>query len=128
MRTQIEQAPDQRFAIDTTFVLFFLALDLGMSYSGIGIDSGLSLITLAAFVVCPYLLPAVGDKPQFALWAAGRTLIALFAVILGAVFSLSLGNMVPESFKYLPMTLLIVAAMASCYIQFFSVFKLRLAK
>ncbi len=128
MRTHIETSTDRRFAIDTTFVLFFLALDLGMSFTSAGIDSILSVVTVAAFVVLPYFLPENGEKPEFAVWAAGRTLIALFGTALGFAFRQGIGSALPEVFIYLPMTLLIASAMASCSIQFFSVFRLRLAK
>lgn len=128
MRIPIETAPNRHFAIDTTFVLFFLALDLGLSFQAAGIDNILSIVTLAAFVGLPYLLPAMGENPQFASWAAGRTLIALVGVAIGLAFKQGIGSALPQGFVYLPMTLLIVAAMASCSMQFFSVFRLRLAK
>lgn len=128
MRTQNDSAPDRRFAVDTTFVLFFLALDLGMSFISPSAESLLSITTVAAFIAVPYLLPAIGKKPEFAVWAAGRTLIALFGVALGLAFRQGIGTALPEAFAYLPMTLLIFSAMASCSIQFFTVFRLRLAK
>lgn len=128
MNTYLGPNTDRSFAIDTTFVLFFLGLDLGISFTSAGFDAILSGITLATFVVVPYLLPADGEKPEFAGWVAGRTLIALFAVSLGWAFSFTLGDSIPAGLSYLPMTLLIVSAIASCYMQFFSVLRLRLAK
>ena len=127
MNSHIE-SPDRGFAIDTTFVLFFLALDLGLSFGSFGFEDVLSVITLAAFVTIPYLLPANGEKPEFKNWAAGRTLIALFGVALGMAFKQSLGVVIPEGFGYLPMTLLIVSATASCYMQLFSMMRFRLVK
>ena len=127
MRANIE-SPDRRFAIDTTFVLFFLALDLGLSFNSFGLDILLSVLTLAAFITVPYLLPAIGEKPEFTGWAFGRTLIALFGVSLGIAFKPSLGVVLPEGLSYLPMTLLIVSATASCYMQLFSMMRFRLVK
>jgi len=120
--------PDKGFAIDTTFVLFFLALDLGLSFGSFGFDDLLSVVTLAAFVTIPYLLPAGGEKPEFKAWAFGRALIALFGVALGVAFKQSLGVVLPEGLAYLPMTLLIASATASCYLQLFSMMRFRLVK
>ena len=44
------------------------------------------------------------------------------------MFKQSLGVVLPETIRFLPMTLLIVTAMLSCYIQFYGFLKLRLAK
>ena len=48
--------------------------------------------------------------------------------MLGAIFKQSLGVVLPETFRFLPMTLLIVTAMLCCYVQFYGFLKLRLAK
>jgi hypothetical protein len=127
MHSNIE-SPDRGFAVDTTFVLFFLALDLGLSFGSFGFDDVLSILTLAAFVTVPYLLPSNGEKPDFESWAFGRTLIALFGLALGVAFKQSLGTVLPIGFGYLPMTLLIVSATASCYLQLFSIMRFRLVK
>jgi hypothetical protein len=42
--------------------------------------------------------------------------------------SRSFGTVFPESFRFLPLTLLILAAMASCFIQFYALMRLRPAK
>jgi hypothetical protein len=127
MHSNIE-SPDRGFAVDTTFVLFFLALDLGLSFGSFGFDDVLSILTIAAFVTIPYLLPANGEKPEFRSWAFGRSLIALFGLALGVAFSQSLGTVLPVGFGYMPMTLLIVSATASCYMQLFSMMRFRLVK
>jgi hypothetical protein len=44
------------------------------------------------------------------------------------MFRQALGTVLPETLSSLPMTLLIVTAMISCYAQFYSFFKFRLAK
>lgn len=127
MHSNIESS-DRSFAVDTTFVLFFLALELGLSFGTFGFDDFLSIDTLAAFVSVPYLLPGEGEKPDFRNWAMGRSLIALFGLALGVVFKQTLGVVLPVGFAYLPMMLLIVSATASCYLQLFSMMRFRLVK
>ena len=124
---QVEATNEKSFAIDTTFVLFFLAVELGRSFSFHALDSVLTAITLLALLVLPYFLPS-DEKPGFANWLLGRTLIAVFAVSLGVMFRQTLGVVLPETFRFLPMTLLIGTAMISCYIQFYGFLKFRLAK
>lgn len=117
----------RNFAVDTTFVLFFLAVDCGQRFT-FGIDGLLSAITLAMFVVLPYFLPFEGEKPDFELWLFGRVAIAAFAIVLGAMFRQAVGVILPDMFRFVPLTFLIVAAMISCYIQFYSLLRFRLAK
>jgi hypothetical protein len=90
------------------------------------LDTVFFAITLMMLIVLPYFLSA-DEKPKFGNWVLGRTLIAAFAVSVGVMFKQSLG-VLPEMFRFLPMTLLIVTAMLSCYIQFYGLLKLRLAK
>lgn len=108
------------FAIDTTFVLFFLTLELGRSASAFGFDTLLLIITTLMMMVLPYFLPSDSEPPSFAPWLALRGFIG--------VLGIGLGVMLPASLGFMPMTLLIIAATVSCYIQFYSLFKLRLAK
>ena len=122
-----ETVEDKGFAVDTTFVLFFLAIEFGRSFNGLTLDGAFLALTLLMFVVLPYFLPS-GAKPNFASWLLGRSLIAGFAVLLGALFQKTLGTVLPETFRFLPMTLLIVTAMFSCYVQFYGFLKLRLIK
>lgn len=124
---QKETTVDKSFAIDTTFVLFFLAIEFGLAL-GVGIFENFFLaITLLAVAVLPYFTYA-GEKPSFGNWLFGRSLILGFALLIGIAFKQSLGVVLPTEFRFLPMTLLIVSAMVSCYIQFYGFFKLRLAK
>ena len=122
-----QSASEKVFAVDTTFVLFFLAIEFGRAFSKLSFDNIFMLATLLMVIVLPYFL-ANGEKPNFSGWLFGRTLIAAFATLLGMMFQQSFGVVLPETFKFVPMTLLIVTAMLSCYIQFYSFFKLRLAK
>ena len=119
---------DRRFAVDTTFVLFFLAIDFGQSAVGFGLDSVLSAVTLGMLLVVPYFLPTNVEKPEFTGWLMGRILIAVFAVALGLMYRQTLGVVLPAEFRFLPMTLLIATAMVSCYLQFYAIIRFRLAR
>jgi hypothetical protein len=125
-RIERSSTADKGFAIDTTFVLFFLAVEFGQIVTNFSFDTLFFALTLLMLLVLPYFLPSE-DKPSFANWVLGRTLIAAFAVSIGVMFKQSL-SVLPETFRFLPMTLLIVTAMLSCYIQFYGLLKLRLAK
>ncbi len=131
MQTQVAQFDDATrgaFALDTTFVLFFLAVDFGQSLFSLGIDGIFSIITLVMMVVLPYFLPSHAIKPAFGNWLTGRMLIVLLAMILGVMFRQSLGVVLPETFKFLPLTLLIAAGIISCYVQFYGIMRFRLAR
>lgn len=125
---QAESAGAEKgFAIDTTFVLFFLAIEFGQTFLAFSLDAVFLALTLAAIAVLPYFLPS-GEKTDFGNWLLGRGLITGFGILLGVMFKQSLGVVLPEMFRFLPMTLLIITAMLSCYIQFYSLLKLRLVK
>ena len=125
---QIEYARGGRFAFDTTLVLFFLAVDFGQSLNSFGVDSVFSSLTLAVLVVLPYYLPFDGEKPALSLWLFGRIVIALFAMAVGFAFRQTLGTVLPETLRFLPLSLLIAAAMFSFYLQFYGMLKVRLAR
>jgi hypothetical protein len=116
------------FLTDTAFVLFFLALEYGRSIRLFSIDGVLMAITMTMVIVLPYFLPTRYEKSAFSIWVLGRSAIAAVGIVLGIAFSQSVGVVVPESLRSMPLTLLIVAAMISCYIQFYGLLKLRLAK
>ncbi len=122
-----EVAGEQGFAIDTSFVLFFLAVEFGRTVFSLSLDNVFLFVTLLTVAVLPYIL-LPNEKPNFGSWLLGRSLIAGLAILLGVMFKQSLGVALPETFRFLPMTLLIVTAMLSCYIQFYGFLKLRLAK
>jgi hypothetical protein len=127
-RAQNETAAvDKGFAIDTSFVLFFLAIEFGQTISSPTLENAFLFLTLLMVAVLPYFL-VPSEKPIFRNWVLGRGLIAGFAILLGLLFRQSLGVVLPETFRFLPMTLLIVTAMLSCYIQFYGFLKLRMAK
>ena len=116
------------FAVDTTFVLFFLALEFGRTRQLFAIDGSLMAVTLFMVLVLPYFVASSSEKPAFGNWLIGRTIIAGFGIALGLVFKQSIGVLLPESIRFLPLTLLVVASMISCYVQFYGLMKLRLAK
>jgi hypothetical protein len=124
---QVENASEDNFTVDTTFVLFFLAVEFGQTLTQFGLDTILMAITLASIAVLPYFLP-MNNQPKFGNWLIGRGAIAGLAILLGLAFKQSLGVILPETFRFLPMTLLIVVAMASCYFQFYGFLKLRFVK
>ncbi|MDQ3088091.1 MAG: hypothetical protein M3Q78_05775 [Acidobacteriota bacterium] len=126
-RAQTEMSENRGFVIETTFVLFFLAVEFGQSFSGLTFDGVFLALTLLMIIVLPYFLPS-NEKPNFKSWLLGRIFITIFAISLGLMFKQSVGVVLPETFRFLPMTLLIVTAMLSCYIQFYGFLKLRLAK
>lgn len=126
-QAQAEVTGNRGFAVETTFVLFFLAVEFGRGFNGLTLDGVFLALTLLMVMVLPYFLSAE-VKPDFKSWLLGRSSITIFAVLLGLMFKQSLGVVLPETFRFLPMTLLIVTAMLSCYIQFYSFLKLRLAK
>ena len=126
-RFQIETVGEKNLSVDTSFVLFFLAVEFGRTFFSLSLDNIFMFFTVLTVAVLPYFLLSE-EKPTFANWLLGRGLIAGLAIMLGAMFKQSLGVVLPETFRFLPMTLLIVTAMLCCYIQFYSFFKLRLAK
>jgi len=119
---------DKRFSIDTTFVLFFLAIDFGQSALSAGMDTIFSGSTLGMVLVLPYFFPSGSEKPNFTGWLVGRSLITVFAVALGLMYQQAVGTVIPDVFRFLPMTLLIVTAMLSCYLQFYAIIRFRLAR
>lgn len=122
-----EKVGGRSFVLDTTFVLFFLALDCGQRFA-FGVEGFLSAATLIMFVVFPYFLPYNGEKPRFERWVIERAAIASFAIMLGVMFRQSLGVFLPDTLRFVPFTLLIVAAFVSCYVQLYSLLRVRLAK
>ncbi len=113
------------FGIETTFVLFFLAVEFGRTTKFFALDAIFLAATLSILIVVPYFF---SDERGFGNWVFGRIVIVGFALLLGAMFKQSLGTLLPEAFRILPLTLLILAAMISCYVQFYGFLKLRPAK
>lgn len=115
-------------SFDTTFILFFLGLDLGQSVLSPGLDGLFSGVTLVLFAVLPYFLFDAFERPGFAGWLAGRLGIAGLAVGLGSIFGSSVGTLFPETFRYLPLTMLIAASIITFHLQILSWLGFRMAK
>ena len=126
-RAHDENISERGFAVDTSFVLFFLAVEFGRTFFSLSLDNIFLFLTLLAVAILPYFL-LTDEKTSLTNWLFGRSLIAGLAIMLGASFKQSLGVVLPETFRFLPMTLLIVTAMLCCYVQFYGFLKLRLAK
>ncbi len=114
------------FTLDTTFVLFFLAMDLGQTSFGLDLESFVSGMTLIAFLVLPYLFFPEG-RVSFARWLTGRGMVAVTGAMFGLVLNQAVGTLLPEAFRFVPMSLLIVAAIICCNIQIYAILKNRLA-
>ena len=114
--------------IDTAFVLFFLALEYGRAVQMFSLDGLLMGTTMLMVLALPYFLPSRHVQPPFSSWLISRGAVALIGITLGFAFKQSLGVVLPESLRFMPKTFLILAAMVSCYVQFYGLLKLRLAK
>jgi len=119
---------ERAIALDTTFVLFFLALDLGQASFTVGLDGLLSMLALVTFIAVPYFLPFSSEKQEFRSWLIGRIVVAAAGLTLGLMLGQAVGVMLPESFRFVPMTLLIVSAIFSCYLQIYGMIRFRLAR
>lgn len=116
------------FGADTALVLLFLAMEYGRAVRVFAVDGILLAITMGMVLVLPYFLPSSLNAPAFTVWMVVRTAVILLGLVFGAIFSFSLGLVLPESLKQLPMTFLILASMISCYVQYYGLMRLRLAK
>lgn len=126
-RAHAENTGERGFAVDTSFVLFFLAVEFGRTFFSLSLDNVFMFLTLLVVAVLPYFLPS-DEKSSLINWLFGRSLIAGLGIMLGVIFKQSLGVVLPDTFRFLPMTLLIVTAMICTYVQFYGFLRLRLAK
>ncbi|MFV0390206.1 MAG: hypothetical protein ACK5NT_15805 [Pyrinomonadaceae bacterium] len=102
--------------VDTSFVLFFLGIEVGGGIMSFSLDTFLFAIVMIALASLPYFL-LDDDEISFSRWMLGRTAIIAFAMLIGAFFYQGIGTIFPEILKFLPFTLLILTAMVSCYLQ-----------
>lgn len=105
--------------IDTTIVLALLTLEIGRSARNLSIETLLVTITALMVMVLPFFLRGF-DMGEFKSWLGKRIAVAVAGIAIGLIL--------PTSLAFVPMALLIPAAMVSCYVQFYSLFRLRLAK
>ena len=117
-----------QFTLDTTFVLFFLAMDLGQVSSTRSLATALQMITLVVFLVVPYFLPFTGDQQGFSKWIGGRIVVGAVGITFGLMLGQAIGTVLPDAFRFVPMTLLIVAAIICCNVQIYGILKYRLAR
>jgi len=117
-----------QFTLDTTFVLFFLAMDLGLVSLSMSVATVLQLATLVVFLVVPYFLPFTGDQQGFSKWLIGRIVVAAVGITFGLMLGQAIGTVLPDAFRFVPMTLLIVAAIICCNVQIYGILKHRLAR
>lgn len=115
-------------SLDTTFVLFFLAIEYGRGVRLFSVDGALMGTTMLMVLVLPYFLPSNSGRYSFSNWVAGRTAITILGMLIGVAFSWSLGSVLPEGLRFAPLAFLIVAAMISCFVQFYALMNLRPAK
>jgi hypothetical protein len=113
---------------DTTFVLFFLGMEFGRAIENFAFDGFLLLVTLVMVAVLPFYLQNSDERPTFGKWLMQRGSIAGFAVFAGLLLVQAYGRVIPESVRFLPLTLLIISAMVSSLAQFYGLMRLRLAK
>ena len=118
----------RQFTLDTTFVLFFLAMDLGLVGLNIGFSTGLQVVTVLAFLVLPYFLPFTADQQVFSRWLIGRIVVGAVGLTFGLMLGQAVGTVLPDAFRFVPMTLLIVAAIICCNVQIYGILKHRLAR
>jgi hypothetical protein len=112
--------------IDTSYVLFFLAMELGSGLGNFRLDDMVLVITTLSVLVLPYWLN--NERTNITEWILVRGIIAMSAIGLGVVFRQNLGVLIPEIYSYLPMTFLIISGILSVYFQFYSFLKLRTVK
>lgn len=116
------------FGVDTAIVLFFLAAEYARSFRVLSLDAILMAFTTVMVMVLPYFLPSGLRCSSIWNWLAGRSVVLFAGLLAGAAFGQVAGYTLPEGIRFLPMTLLVMASMVSCYIQFYSLIKLRTAK
>lgn len=117
-----------QFTLDTTFVLFFLAMDLGLVSLTMSVATVLQLATLVVFLVVPYFLPFTGDRQGFSKWLIGRIVVGAVGISFGLMLGQAIGTVLPDAFRFVPMTLLIVAAIICCNVQIYGILRHRLAR
>lgn len=117
-------AQSKSFSLDTTFVLFFLSLELGRTLTTFSFDVAVMGVALVVVAAAPYLFPGE-ERPEFGIWISGRAWIASFGIGLGVLFNQTIGTVLPEMLRFAPMALLIVASILSCQIQFYKYLRVR---
>jgi hypothetical protein len=108
--------------------VFFLAIEYSRVVQIASFEGVLMATTILMILVLPYFLPSNFSTLGFSEWLAGRAVIGMAGLAVGYGLRQSVGSLIPASVGYLPMTFLILTAMTSCYLQFYGLMRLRLAK
>jgi hypothetical protein len=111
---------------DTALVLFLLGVETGKSFAGLSVDGLLLMVTMSMLMILPYYL--LIDRPLLGKWLVIRGLIAGLGIAIGVGINSAVSRSLPPNFGYLTLSLLILAATASCLFQFYGLMRLRLAK
>lgn len=124
-----ELAGERPFPVtDTTVVLFFLALEIGSRQIFDFIEAGFGFALLAAFSALPYWI-SVDAGRRFSEWLAGRAIISITGLSIGLLLGLAIGaGALPDAVRFVPLTLLIVAAIISCNYGIYAIIRNRLAR
>lgn len=117
-----------RFGNDTAAVLFLLAMEYARAVRIFSTDGTLMAATMAMVLILPYFLPSAWHAPALITWLTVRSGVLFAGLITGAIFGAAVGPVLPASWAFLPMTLAILTGMLSCYVQFYGLMRLRLAK
>lgn len=113
---------------ETSFLLFFFSVEFGRLSSQLSFDlkSAVYTLTLIALITLPYFLHG-STKSKFSSWIFKSCIIASFGIVIGWMFDKSLAVLLPDIFRFLPMTLVILTATITFLTQFYFFIKLRLA-
>lgn len=114
----LSRAESKSVTLDTTFVLFFMAMEIGRTLTTPSWDLLLMGVALVGIASLPYLLRE-DEGADFGVWFAGRAWIAAFAIGLGVLFNEAIGSVLPEMLRFLPLSLVIVSSLLSCQVQLY---------
>lgn len=114
--------------MDTSVVLFFLAMEIGAN--GSKDLPGLLLGTLVLTVTASLPFWLKGAKSlRFPAWLAGRIVIASAGLTVGLFFGLATqAGALPGAARFVPLSLLIVAGIISCNVAIYGIIRDRLAR
>lgn len=125
LNAEISIGTESPVEFDTSFILFFLAMDIGRN--PFSFESLFMVPVLAIVLVAPFLITASGDQSLLS-WIGGRAAIGFAGIIAGAAFSVFLGTLIPESFAVLPFALVVVASLVTVLFSFASLLGFRLVR
>ncbi len=112
-----------QFTIDSSFILFCLALEFGRSLGTFSLETVLFAFIVGFMAIASFWLPKSNDETTFGNWLLTRFAIVGIAAFSGVLFDQFAGTIMPETFKFLPTTLLLVTSMAWTFFQFYGFLK-----